>query len=91
MEIAQLVLKGRVRIPDDLNDWMVAGLDLMRCKEIGLKTHLATAAYVLPGNFHADPADRLIVATARAEKMTLVTADSRILEYPHVLTLDARE
>jgi PIN domain nuclease of toxin-antitoxin system len=38
-------------------------------------------ACTLPGEFHADPADRILVATARAENATLVTRDEKILAY----------
>ena len=38
----------------------------------------------LPGTFHNDPADQLIVATARGSKMPLLTADGKILSYEHV-------
>jgi len=41
-------------------------------------------AYSLPGEFHSDPADRVLVATARLSKLTLVTGDQKILDYPHV-------
>ena len=41
-------------------------------------------AYSLPGEFHSDPADRVLVAAARLNKLTLVTSDQKILDYPHV-------
>jgi PIN domain nuclease of toxin-antitoxin system len=44
----------------------------------------------LPGKFHRDPADRILVATARALGITLVTADQRILKYRGVRTQNAR-
>ena len=46
----------------------------------------------LPGAFHADPADRLLVATARSENAALVTRDRKILDYAatgHVRVLAA--
>jgi len=53
-------------------------------------THeIAWEAYNLPGAFHNDRADRVLVATARIKKLTLVTADDLILGYPHVKTLRA--
>jgi PIN domain nuclease of toxin-antitoxin system len=50
---------------------------------------IAAEAYDLPGNFHKDPIDRVLVATARIERLTLVTADDLILRYAHVKTLRA--
>jgi PIN domain nuclease of toxin-antitoxin system len=40
----------------------------------------------LPEAFHPDPADRIIVATARSYGATLLTQDRKILDYPHVRT-----
>jgi len=42
---------------------------------------IAVESYALPDVFHRDPADRLIVATARVANATLMTRDRRILEY----------
>lgn len=44
-------------------------------------------AFSLPGDFHRDPADRLIAATARLNHMHVLTADNKILDYPHVRSL----
>ena len=44
-------------------------------------------AYSLPEEFHPDPADRIIVATARLKDAAVVTSDEKICEYPHVATL----
>ena len=48
---------------------------------------IAVKSVELPGEFHKDPADRLIVATARKMAAPLVTADDKIRAYPHVRTL----
>ena len=61
----------------DLNGWDVVPVDLDIIEE----------AYSLPGEFHADPADRIIVATARRRGLAVVTADRKILDYPHVEVL----
>jgi len=58
----------------DLNQWQVEPIDLTVMEE----------AYSLPGEFHPDPADRIITATARLKEYTLLTADKKILLYPHV-------
>jgi PIN domain nuclease of toxin-antitoxin system len=55
-------------------------------------THeIALQSYLLPGDFHKDPADRILVATARVLGCTLVTADTLILNYPHLVVWDARK
>ncbi len=54
-------------------------------------THeIAAEAYALPPGFHKDPADRILVAAARCHQLTLLTADERILQYPHVRTIHAQ-
>ena len=52
-----------------------------------LTPEIAIESTRLPGEFHRDPADQIIVATARVHKCPLVTADERILDYPHVKTI----
>jgi len=47
-------------------------------------------SYALPGTFHKDPADRVLVATAIHHGFTFITADERILAYPHVMSMHAR-
>lgn len=64
-------------------DWLRAGL-----AEIPLDGALALAAAELEA-FHADPADRFIVATALARGATLVTADRAILDWPGPLLRQA--
>jgi len=59
------------------NGWSVLDIDLATVQE----------AFSLPGSFHRDPADRFIVASARLGRMTVMTADRRILDYPHVESL----
>ncbi len=67
------------------------GLSLanLHAETIGLTHEIAWDAYNLPGKFHNDPADRVLVATARIERLTLMTADDLILKYPHVKALSA--
>ena len=52
---------------------------------------LAVESYRLPEPFHRDPADRLLVATARLEDVVILTADDPILAHPHVRAVDARK
>jgi PIN domain nuclease of toxin-antitoxin system len=86
-EIAMLVEKGRLVLSMDVESWLdeVSQIDGVRFlpvdNEIGVKS---TA---LPGDFHKDPADRMIVATARKLAVPLVTADEKILQYEHVKTI----
>ncbi len=61
----------------DANVWTVADIDLQVIEE----------AYSLPGDYHRDPADRIIAATARIKQLAILTADQKIIDYPHVETL----
>ncbi|WP_248277766.1 hypothetical protein [Brasilonema sp. UFV-L1] len=45
------------------------------------------ASTKLPGDFHKDPADRILVAIARRYGIPLVTCDIKIIDYPHVQTI----
>lgn len=83
-ELACLVSKNKIELPThwrrwfrdaiDKNGWSVLPIDLENIEE----------AYSLPGDFHPDPADRIMVAAARLNKLVLVTGDEKILDYPHV-------
>ena len=75
-EIALLREKGRVRLPGDVGPWRREQLQ-QGMIEIPVDGGLGIRAVSLP-DFHADPADRLIVATA-LDGHRLVTADERIL------------
>lgn len=88
-EIALLVTKGRLRIGESVSRWR---RDLLErgIVELPLAGEACLAAVQLQ-DFHADPADRFIVATARAVGGTLITADEKILVWPGALDrLDAR-
>ena len=88
-EIAMLGNKGRLRFPENVGLWRreLLGQGLV---EIPVDGEIGIHANALP-SFHADPADRIIVATAQGGHR-LVTADDRILRWSGDLNrLDARE
>lgn len=92
-EIALLVEKGRLRLGRDVGTWIEAALALPGVTLAPIVPAIAIDSVRLPGDFHADPADRFIVSTARHHDAPLVTADRAILAYSaagHVATLDAR-
>ncbi|MBW2072064.1 MAG: PIN domain-containing protein, partial [Deltaproteobacteria bacterium] len=49
-----------------------------------LTPRIAVEACSLPGEFHKDPADRIIVATARVYSSRVISKDQRIRNYPYV-------
>ena len=87
-EIAMLLDKGRITLPDDIVPWRAALL-ANYLTEIPVSGDIGIRANNLP-NFHPDPADRIIVATAM-EGHRLLTADELILDWGgNVDRLDAR-
>lgn len=86
-EIACLSERGRIELDQhwklwfncylELNGWQIKDIDLTVIQE----------AYSLPDSFHSDPVDRIITATARIHDLVLLTADNKILSYPHVKTI----
>lgn len=90
VEFGQLISVEKIIFKSTLESWTRRGAELLGLKTAELSHAIAILAYDLPGAFHKDPADRILVATAIHHGYTLVTADERILEYPHVLSLDAR-
>lgn len=79
LELAQLDFKKRIELGESPDAWFNDSARHFNCRPTRIDPEICAAAYQLPGNFHADPADRLLVATARALKYTLVTADRRLL------------
>jgi PIN domain nuclease of toxin-antitoxin system len=86
-EVAKLVQYGRLEVACPLEEWMEQALAYPGVQLIELTPRIAIESTKLPGTFHRDPADQIIVATARVYDIPLLTADSRILQYPHVRTL----
>ena len=80
-EIAMLVAKGRLVLDREVGAWLDTALALPGLRLAPLEPRLAVDATRLPGQAHGDPADRLIIATARHHGATLVTQDKLILDY----------
>ncbi|MBB3913911.1 type II toxin-antitoxin system VapC family toxin [Rhizobium fabae] len=80
-EIAMLVQKGRLALGDDVGRWIDDALSLPGLQLAPIEPSIAIDSVRLPGEFHADPADRIIAATARFHRVPLLTADQAILSY----------
>jgi PIN domain nuclease of toxin-antitoxin system len=78
-EVALLVGKGRLRLDRDVLEWLRSALSLPGVRLAPLTPEIAVASTRLPWEMHADPADRILVATARDLGATLVTADGALL------------
>lgn len=77
-EVQVLHAKKRLALPVAFPTWVRQAADERMLSVIPLDVHAVTALDSLPGSFHGDPADRLIVATARAHGLPLATRDARI-------------
>jgi len=90
LEIARLLAVGEVALSMPLRAWVDQSLEELAAEPVRITHDVALEAYALPGEFHKDPADRLLVAAARCHGLTIVSADDRILAYPEVRSHDAR-
>ncbi|RPH53086.1 MAG: type II toxin-antitoxin system VapC family toxin [Desulfobacteraceae bacterium] len=86
-EFSKLLEKKRIGISCDPEDWIKSALDMPKLRLAPLSPILAYRSTILPQPFHNDPADQIIVATAREENATILTKDERILAYKHVRSL----
>jgi PIN domain nuclease of toxin-antitoxin system len=79
-----LIDRGRLSIPLNIDQWMQQALRYSGVHLLPLTPEIAIESTQLPGSFQRDPADRIIVATARRLRCPLVTLDQRIQSYAHV-------
>ncbi len=86
-EVAMQVAKGRLALTMDIDDWLEAVAAIEGVSFVPVNTGLAVQPVRLPGEFHPDPADRIIVALARHYSAPLVTTDTKIRGYKHVKTI----
>jgi PIN domain nuclease of toxin-antitoxin system len=80
-EVSVLADKKRIAIQGDVLSWLNRALNYDGIELCPLTPTIAACSYSLPGIFHDDPADRIIVATAIVEDAVLLTRDDRILKY----------
>lgn len=80
-EICMLEKRQRIRLEMPCLEWINRFLELTHIIILPLTPKIAHESGYLPGNFHGDPADRLIAATARIHDLTIVTRDKSILTY----------
>ncbi|HGJ64856.1 TPA: type II toxin-antitoxin system VapC family toxin [bacterium] len=88
-EIAKLVQYGRLGLPCSISEWFGQALEYPGIQLLALTPEIAIESTRLPGKFHRDPADQIIVATARLYKCPLMTLDDKIMKYPHVKTVES--
>ena len=80
-EVAKLVEYDRLKLSCAVNEWIDQALNYPGVRLLDLTPEIVVMSTQLPGDFHKDPADQMIVATARSYDIPLVTVDSKILAY----------
>jgi len=83
-EIGMLVSKDRLSLRFPVNQWIELSYQLPKLRWVSVTPEIGVLATNLPGLFHGDPADRLIVASALAYGSALITADQKIHTYMHI-------
>jgi PIN domain nuclease of toxin-antitoxin system len=86
-EFCKLLEKGRLGISCDPEEWLATALAMPRLRLVPLSPRIAYHSTVLPQPFSSDPADQIIVATAREENATILTKDEAMRRYTHVRTM----
>lgn len=86
-EVAMLVQRGRLELSLEVEDWIAHSESVPAVEFVPVSNHLALRSVTLPGELHGDPADRLIVATARYLGLPLITRDRKLRAYEHVETV----
>lgn len=86
-EISMLIEKKRLVLSMDIESWLEQVEQIEGFRFMPIDNEIGYKSTILPGEFHQDPADRMIVATARKLAVALVTADEQIRDYQHVKTI----
>lgn len=86
-EIAMLVEREKLVLSMEVERWMNTVSEIDAVRIVPMDVEILVKSVNLPGEFHKDPADRMIVATARKFSVPLVTKDDKIRAYPHVKTI----
>ena len=86
-EIAMLVGRDRLTLTMNVDDWLETVAEIPGVRFVPVDNEIGVESTRLPGEFHKDPADRIIVALARHFNIPLVTADDKIRRYRHAHTI----
>lgn len=80
-EVGMLESKGRIRLSSTCAEWVEEALATPGLSLAPLTPEIALDSTRLPGDFHGDPVDRILVATARRLGARLMTKDRKLIEY----------
>ena len=85
-EVAKKASKGLMHLSMPVRQWVAHATQAPFIELLPLSVDIALESAHLPAPFHKDPADQMIVATARLHSLVLISADQRLHTYPHVQT-----
>jgi len=89
-EVGMLVSKNRLKLSEPAQVWLDRVLAIPTVRVLEVTPQILLDSTQLPDDFHGDPADRIIVSTARAHRLALLTTDAKILTYKHVHSVGPR-
>ena len=85
-EVALKQVRGKLALESPAANWWKGAISLHRLVELGITGEIAIVSTSLPP-IHADPADRLLVATALHYRLAIITPDAAIAKYPGLKTI----
>ncbi len=86
-EIAILVEKAKITLEKAVDEWIADALSHSKIEVIPLSVAAAVKCTQLPGNFHRDPADRILLATCLLNDYPLITKDLLIERWGFIETI----
>jgi PIN domain nuclease of toxin-antitoxin system len=85
-EVGQKAAARKLFLPCPVDKWFAAMVERRGLREIPVSGAIAARATLLPA-IHRDPFDRVLIATAHQQQLTILTPDQTIAKYPGVLTV----
>ena len=86
-ELTCLQERGRIELDCHWKTWLDRYVEMNGWQVVDISLKIVQDAFSLPAPFHADPADRIIAATARIHGLTLATGDRKLIDYPFLETV----
>jgi PIN domain nuclease of toxin-antitoxin system len=86
-EVAMLAARGRLKLTIDVRDWIAKCEALPFFNFVPVDNDIFVRSVFLAGPLHADPADRIIIATALTRDIPIVTKDRKIRNYPRIQSI----
>lgn len=90
-EVATLVAKKRIILRTSIQDWIEEALSQPGLELVPLLPNISIESTQLPDGINADPADRIIIATARLHHLTVLTRDANLLSYSQSGYVNSKE